>query len=183
MYEKTETKFYDNETKFYDNEIKRLIEALRAKGPDELTCALLAEAEEASKLIAAKPDIHLSKADSVLRAVRDRISGQLSAADCNARAIALERDLAAQLPPIRDSGKALLDYQAACADLTTAETQEDSPYFAALYLVCFTHRWTGCSLAVARREQLDHLQAALESRPIDSLPAFGQRNRNSLLAE
>ena len=37
MYEKTETKFYDNETKFYDNEIKRLIEALRAKGPDELT--------------------------------------------------------------------------------------------------------------------------------------------------
>jgi hypothetical protein len=172
------------ETEFYDNEIRRLIEALRAKGPDELTRALLIETEEAGKLISAKPDIHLSKADSVLHAVRDRLDGRLSTADCTARGEALTRDLRAiQALGLRKRSRALLDYQTACAKLPTVETNEDSPYFTALYLVNFGHLWTGYSLAVARREQLDHLQAALESRPIDSLPAFGQRNRNSLLAE
>lgn len=169
------------ETKHYDREVKRLFKALEAKGPHKLMRALLVEAEAAEEALALG-GLGTFKAHSILKAVRDYLDGSGSLEACERRGKALNRDIGAQLPSFRSKSRAAYDYQRACADLPTVETIADSPYAVALYLIHFARCWTGCSETEAQREQLGHLQTALDSKPRDSLAVVADRSRISQLA-
>jgi hypothetical protein len=150
---------------------------------------ILAEVEMARKLLTRQselPEIDLSRTDQVLQTARDYLQGVVTLAEYERIGTDLLRyihDYTHTVPfATTRPGKAFVDYQSACGNLPGIETSGESPYFICHTLVEFTALWTGCSEAVARRDQLDHLTVALYPRLLDRLADIGYRSRISLLA-
>jgi hypothetical protein len=169
------------EDEHYNSEIERLIPAVDAKGPGELTRALFAEVDAARELLLADSEPP-PETDLVLNAIRSRLAGTFPNPDCTRYGDVLMRDMTTMPPLNTNRGQARTSYKSACAYLPAAEADADSAYFVCLSLIDFVSRWMKCSRAAAQYEQLSHLRAALDGRPRDSLPESGERGRVSLLA-
>lgn len=166
----------------YDREADRLVCALKDKDADELMSALLVETRASRALITDVPAYKLEEADDALCAVEELLAGTLSDYECAEYGKALWRVIEDGPLPGDDKSGALVDYEMACAYLTTAVSDEDAAYMVCLNLTLFTRRWTGCSQAEAERKQLDRLKAVLGARSKSRRVCYEDRSRNSLLA-